>query len=234
MSQPIVDMATWIPSIHDFLYTLTNLLLVSGFYCRWNAFSGSYSCVLSAPVIGTSSKDLLNGHSFSAYLVAQLSSWTSYHWSDFLVPPQSTIIPSPCCGWCYDVTSKLILSPILTNERSLAFGTCFTNSLLNFLTRHARWIFVRVHQRSRVNSLSCCTLSNCDKELVIQTRQNSMNVELLWEVAQSILLHSVHFVILRFCVFGFRIRLSFWIGIGQLVHLALEKNLDHLHRLYLN
>jgi hypothetical protein len=74
-----------------------------------------------------------------------------------------------------------------------------------------RCLFTTVssHLTFMSQSLSLSVLDR-DKELVIQTRQNPMNVELLWEMAQSILLHFVHWVILRFCVFGFRTRLSFW------------------------
>jgi hypothetical protein len=83
-------------------------------------------------------------------------------------------------------------------------------------------------------SLSCSNLSERDKELTILTRQNCMNVELLWNVAQSALLHIMDWVILRLCVPGFRIRLSFWIRIGELARMALGNNSEHFTRLYLN
>jgi hypothetical protein len=90
----------------------------------------------------------------------------------------------------------------------------------------------------RVTSLSCSnlcfSLSDRNKELVIQTRHNSMNVELLWDVAQWIALQSVNWVILRFIVFGFQTRLSFWICIDQLINMALRWNMSHLNGLYLN
>jgi hypothetical protein len=50
--------------------------------------------------------------------------------------------------------------------------------------RRGFWSLITLYpqfcKRFQVTPLSCCNLSDRDKELLIQARQNSMNIELLW------------------------------------------------------
>jgi hypothetical protein len=125
--------------------------------------------------------------------------------------------------WYRWVISKSgVFIPQFFQSVKLSPQICKISRTLNFVTDSRFTLNIDAgSQRSRVTSLSCCNLS-------------LSNVELLWSLAQSILLHALHWVILRFFVSGFRTRLFFWTGIGQLSTGAFAQNMRHLSRLYLN